>query len=446
MLTNPTESLFAYQRAFVNDSARFKLFVASRQIGKSFVLAFEAVRDCVLMNNREWIAVSRGERQAKKWLEKAIIISTVWCAYASEQGVHISFKHNASSITFSNGSQISALPASPDTIRGYTANVILDEFAYHDRIDDLWSAIYPSISNETNGNLRLIIASTLNGKNNKFWQLFSDPNNLFSKYLVNIYQAKECGLNVSIEELREGLADEDAWKQEYECIPVESGSTLISVDLVNSSMRNSNSCSREISLRELNENYRNFYLGIDIGRKHDLTCVWGLELINGGILRTCLIKELHKMTFAEQRAEITKILACNAVRKCAIDCTGIGAQLSEELASMFANKVIQCQFTQTSKQSIFTQFQRAFQQGVVWLPLDNKGDLQRDICAIQKVYTSNGNIRYFAPSNDDGHSDRATALALAINASNLIDGRVHSLSLDSGSISVFGDFLSRRNI
>ncbi len=36
--------LYPYQRAWVDDPSRLKIWVASRQIGKSFALSFEAVR------------------------------------------------------------------------------------------------------------------------------------------------------------------------------------------------------------------------------------------------------------------------------------------------------------------------------------------------------------------------------------------------------------------
>jgi phage FluMu gp28-like protein len=38
----------------------------------------------------------------------------------------------AAEVRFANGSRITALPANPATARGYSANVVLDEFAFHD--------------------------------------------------------------------------------------------------------------------------------------------------------------------------------------------------------------------------------------------------------------------------------------------------------------------------
>lgn len=436
-MESPLDILFPYQRAFVEDDARFKLFVSSRQIGKSFALAFDVVRDCVLSPNALWLAVSRGERQAKEWLLKAKNIAVLFCDFSNQNGVPITItKNSVSELVFSNGSRIIAVPNNPDTIRGYSGNLIIDELAFFENCDEFWASIVPTITNELNGKKRLIVASTFNGKGNKFYKIFEEKND-FSKYLVNIEQAVACGLDVDINELKRAVGDEDVWKQEFMCIPVESGQTLISIDLFRASVRAS--CSTEIPLDDMRQEYRSFYAGIDIGRKHDLTAIWVLEKI-GDKLHTRMIKELRNKTFAEQRAEICKILECRAVRKCRIDATGIGAQLAEELNALFHDRVEQCRFTNDFKQEIFISMQRAFQDGKIYTP-QNKGELERDVCAIQKITTASGLTKYYAPSNEDGHSDRATALALAISSSGIIDSRPRSINAGFNS----GRFIMSNN-
>ena len=54
-------------------------------------------------------------------------------------------------IEFPGGSRIIAIPANPNTARGYSANLTLDEFAFHEQPDAIWRAIYPSISNPLKG-------------------------------------------------------------------------------------------------------------------------------------------------------------------------------------------------------------------------------------------------------------------------------------------------------
>jgi phage FluMu gp28-like protein len=54
-------------------------------------------------------------------------------------------------IRFGNGSRIIAIPANPSTARGYSANIILDEFAYHEDPDKIWAAMFPSLTNPLAG-------------------------------------------------------------------------------------------------------------------------------------------------------------------------------------------------------------------------------------------------------------------------------------------------------
>ena len=96
-------------------------------------------------------------------------------------------------IRFDNGREIEAIPANPKTARGYSTNVILDEFAYHDDPDAIWAAMAPSITNpmartfdhkvdalyagktpELKRQLKLRVVSTFNGRDNKFYQLWEN--------------------------------------------------------------------------------------------------------------------------------------------------------------------------------------------------------------------------------------------------------------------------------
>ena len=146
--------LLPYQLAWVWDGSRFKIGLWSRQTGKSFATAAEAVLHCQLHPGTLWVVLSAGERQAIEWMRKA----RQWA-----EAVHLTLEAydetrpggNAlmprTEITFANRSRIIAIPANPDTARGYSANLVLDEFAIHEKPWDIWAAIYPSITNPLSG-------------------------------------------------------------------------------------------------------------------------------------------------------------------------------------------------------------------------------------------------------------------------------------------------------
>lgn len=64
------------------------------------------------------------------------------------------------SITFDNGSRILAVPGRPDTVRGFSANLVLTEFAFFEDPDATWRAVLPSITNPS-GAVRKRSASLL---------------------------------------------------------------------------------------------------------------------------------------------------------------------------------------------------------------------------------------------------------------------------------------------
>jgi phage FluMu gp28-like protein len=83
-------------------------------------------------------------------------------------------------------------------------------------------------------------------------------------------------------------------------------------------------------------------------------------------------------------------------------------------------------FTQQSKEVLATGLYSAFTEEYVRIPKTDAGlpglapgsavALRDDICAIRRIITAAGNIRYAAPHTDDGHADRAWSLALALHA------------------------------
>ncbi|MGL9772935.1 MAG: terminase large subunit domain-containing protein [Sodalis sp. (in: enterobacteria)] len=106
------------------------------------------------------------------------------------------------------GSRITALPANPDTARGFAANVFLDAFAFHADSRKIWTALFPVISN----GYTLRVTSTPNGKGNKFYELMT-LDIVWSRHVVDIYQAVREGLPRDIAEMRAALNDDDAWRR-----------------------------------------------------------------------------------------------------------------------------------------------------------------------------------------------------------------------------------------
>lgn len=152
---SPKDLLYPRQRKFMDDTAQYKIGVTTRQWGKSTVTSGEAVHDSLIDPGAKWVCMSAGERQSVEWLNKAKewqgAYKLVIVDIAEDRGGLAEGLLRSSEITFANGSRIIAIPANPSTARGYSSNTILDEFAYHEDPDAIWTAMFPSTTNALAG-------------------------------------------------------------------------------------------------------------------------------------------------------------------------------------------------------------------------------------------------------------------------------------------------------
>jgi Terminase large subunit, T4likevirus-type, N-terminal len=159
-----------YQRRWVRDASRFAIAVKSAQIGYSTATAAWAVDRCLQIPRRNVIFLSRSERQAlelgekaKVWVDSITGAAATWSPNRPFGGTS-ALQHE---IRFGNGSRIIVLAANPDTARGYTGDVVLDEFAFHKDSQAIFTAVYRQVSL----GFSMRILSTPNGQQGKFYEL-----------------------------------------------------------------------------------------------------------------------------------------------------------------------------------------------------------------------------------------------------------------------------------
>ena len=174
-----TPILYPYQKAWLEDDSRFKIGMFARQTGKTFTTTLEIALDMALAElegrRTRWVILSRGERQAREAMEEGVklhlrAMNAAFDALETDFRLEDRTTVRALEVSMRNGSRVTALPANPDTARGFSANVFLDEFAFHKDSHAIWKALFPVISK--NG-LKLRITSTPNGKENKFFELMT---------------------------------------------------------------------------------------------------------------------------------------------------------------------------------------------------------------------------------------------------------------------------------
>jgi len=400
--------LLPYQQRMLKaiEAHKYSIFMYARQTGKSFAIALFAVMRALDRQNHLVAIISPTERQSKELMEKVKRHIEFFRIVGAEygEGFFEDTKVSILEVRLPNGSRIIGLPANPEGVRGLTADVILEEAAFFKDGFKVYQAIFPSI---TRGDYKLIVISTPNGKSDLFYHLwtYSEGKDLWYREKLTIFDAQKEGLDIDITALRDGVPSEEVWRAEYLCEFIDETGTFIPYELIQS-------CEEDCKEQDIRRLQGDIYIGIDIGRRHDYTVSAIVERL-GSVLYLRNLDILKNVTFSEQ-FEIIRSLAGYA-RRIAIDETGIGMQIAEELSKLYGElKVTRVYFTAKTKEELATRLKTKFQDKLIRIYPDP--DLREDIHAVQKVVTDAGNIRLDSNATD-GHSDRFWALALAVHAS-----------------------------
>ena len=406
-MESPLSLLLPFQRKFVDDDSRFKIWNASRQIGKSFTSACEAVRDCELHPGAMWVVLSAGERQALEWMEKAKMwvkaFNLAMSFVVERDGPEALIK--SAEIRFANGSRIIALPANPDTARGYSANLILDEFAIHKDAAAIWTAMYPSITNPLKRELKVRVMSTPKGEGNKFHQLWTEPR--WSKHRTTIYDAIAGGLAVDAEELRAGAGDEATWRQEFNCEFIDSNRIAFTYEMIAA-------CESEDATLEWPDGYvptGPIYVGIDVGSISDPTVCVSFEKTSGRFILRERIR-LQGMELSLQDSILDTAIRRSA--RASIDASGIGLDLAQRLRRRHGNKVQARVTTAPWKRQAFARLQMRMADKYLAIPISR--EVREDFHSYE-VSGTGEQASYRAPRTEDGHSDTTSATAHALDVS-----------------------------
>jgi len=473
-----------YQDRWIVDDSQLKIAVWSRQSGKSFAAALRAVLKC-MGSRTQYIILSKGERQSRMFMEKV----RDFCLYFKRLKALPAFNEletddKTMEVYFpKNGSRIIGLPANPDTARGYSGHIVLDEFAFHGDAYKIYAACFPII---TRG-YSIEVISTPNGTAGKFYEIAKQaglvgaglalpgdapesgarggqalplrPTGIWSGHRVDIYDAVAQGLPADINLLRSGCDDEETWLQEYGCQFLSDAQNYIPVELISTCVHEEATTEwsdvggrlSEIGNRQPATDNRELYLGVDIGRKRDMTIAWLFEKV-GGILWSRRLLTLKGVSFDEQEKAICNLIeGCatgvppvpghgrdahgtsgrdahgtsggGAVRRCCIDQSGIGMMLAEHLVQKYGAMVEPVTFTAQLKERLAPMVKMAFEERTVRIP-DNR-EVRADLNSVKRFVTLAGNVRFDAEHTDRGHADRFWALAMVVNAASEPRGGGH---------------------
>ena len=420
-----------YQVAWLADTSRFKIWEKSRRIGATYVQSYEDVRDAARSERPLDVWFSSADMTAaREYIEYCGQWARLFDVAARDLGEIVLDRDadiKAFGIQFTSGKRITGLSSRPEAFRSKGGKLVLDEFAFHSDGEAMWKAARPIIT----WGYPVRVLSTHNGRGCRYYRMVSEAareGSPWSLHTVTIEDAAAQGLadrisgralndderRAWIEAERASVGDEEAWQQEYMCHAVDEATAWLTWSLI---------VSAEHELAGDKTRYQGgpCFVGMDIGRRRDLTVIWVCERV-GDVLWTREVIRMKSASFAEQDAELARVFREYRVERFCGDQTGIGEKPIEDAKREHgAWRVEGVMFTGPAKQHLATIIKQAFEDKAVRTPPETA--IRTAHHAVRKVMTAAGNPRFDADRNEAGHADEFWAHALALHAAEHAGGQ-----------------------
>jgi hypothetical protein len=368
---NLTTKPHAAQQAVLDSDARFKVLMCGRRFGKSLIAQVQALMTLI-----------EGKRVA--YITPTYLLAKSFFLEL-DKNLPPTVKRNASDLTIEmNGGLMRFFTGERmDNLRGLKFHlVIVDEASYISDLEQGWlNSIRPTLTDYKG---KALFLSTPRGRN-FFYSLYlkgqnGDPEWASWKFTThdNPYIDPQ-----EIEAARTAIP-EAVYRQEYLADPQENAANPFGAAYIRQ-------CCFPIS------GDSPICYGIDLAKSHDFTVIVGLDR-NGSV---CFFSRFQS-DWRSTRQSISSLPKIPI----AIDSTGVGDPIHEDLASM-GYDIEGFKFTSKSKQQLMEGLANAIHQRKITFP---EGVITQELEVFEYQYTANG-VRYSAPSGF--HDDAVMALALA---------------------------------
>ena len=423
-----------YQLAFLANAAKYRWVVKARQVGFSFLFACEALARCYLRDNHTAVFVSYNLDDAKEKINYARQLhEELPLCYQKrlvvDSKTELGFQSNGPS------KRVSRIISNPSKApRGKQGDIYLGELAHYTNDHEVYAgstALIVRAQGQFTG------CSSPLGRRGVFWEIAEEelrPYRAYTRQRVPWWLCRFFSTDVKaaaregpamlteervakfgsqdIKDQFESLLLED-FRQEFELVFCDETYSFFPYELILP-------CTSDSLV--LYDDFGDFpdslqgrlIAGFDVGRKRDNSeLVIVEERGNGYFLR--LARSYDRVPFAEQEADLVRMMNVLPIARLSIDHTGIGMHLTENLQRRFDVYIRAETFNQANKEIWCHDFRILLQQHRVHLPKDR--GLVSQIHSIKKRLTASGNVSFDVEASGQearaGHADRFWALALA---------------------------------
>jgi phage FluMu gp28-like protein len=447
------------QPVFWDHTTKTQIIHWSRQVGKSYTLAAWAVDRLLRYPGRLVTVLSNSRDNGSEFVLKcqevctklgqAIELESNQAELDGRQDLSEDLKYDAMrfevKITVEGKvGRIKVLAANPRTARGFSGDLIMDEFAFHENSRAIWEAAEPIIS--SNPDFLCRIASTGNGKRNMFYQLISEGripyyrvrrSDAYAMGELKIYSAIT-GKEITPDQARAEASDKRAYDQNYECMFNDEAMALLTQELISAAQRDGIEIEKQTWSAATLERLRtksigDLFFGQDVGRNRDFSVLTVVEKI-GQAYRVVAMLRMESMRLPAQQVQLDAIAILPNFRRGEIDMTGIGLGLCEYAQEKHgSHRIGGVNFGSTEPISkrlqsdgrkaptarvteiMATDLLGVFEDRAIEIPMDP--ELRDDLRKPEKITSSGGRVSIAATRDEAGHADHFWSLALAVRAS-----------------------------
>ena len=389
-------------KRFIESPHRFNVVNYSRQTGKSTGLVLRSAWRG-LVRRQTQIMISASERQATELSRKTASILV-------PAGILDPKRDKISATEIARpGLRMVFLPPNPTTIRGFTGDVRKDEHAMIKDHKEVWAATFPMV---TRINGEMDCCSTPKGIKDRFSRLCRKRKNTSWNYMrCTLRDAIDQGADLDYDQIYEDMDDDEMFRQEYLCEFLDEATAYLTWAEI---------CRcRRAEMPKENHGPGDvppgcpIFIGVDLGRKKHLTCIWSAYELDGNLI-SFDVRTMQRMRFQDQYDTLCAVIERPNVSKVCIDAT-YESNIAEALHDKYGNIVEPYVFTNKSKNEAAGYLRRRIQRETLAIPDEDR--IVSDFHSVRRDVTTAGAVRLIADETDDGHADRFCAASLCCVAS-----------------------------
>lgn len=391
---------YPYQKNFILNQSKRKIWVSSRQIGKSWTIALILCYKALSVRNGLSLCVSVNSRSASEIIRKCSQFAE---AVRKLSNGSIDYEASYDHINFSNGSRVLSLPSTSDGLRGWSGNcVCLDEAAFIYKLDEILQGIAPTLTRDPDA--ELIMTTTPAGMNGAFYELYQNAiiNPEWYVQHTTIHDAISDGLDVDISRLKTLCPDPDIFAQEYECKFLSEYGSMIDINLLD-------------WYDELPSGRQTSYMGMDIGSSNDRSAiVTAIQIADITYIDDIIM--LNNTPYQEQLNILKQIYRIRNYASGYVDRNGIGSAFSEFATKQVSSRIQGWNFTSQNKPPMYERLRSMVYDHKVKFNSKLRKLIEQDFRNVQRIITPDGNVKYIAGHDQNGHSDATSGIVLALQA------------------------------